>query len=280
MNGERVSQHHIGEIIAPEFPVFKLLELSDKKQIEKITSQFQPYSDFNFASLWSWNLTNKIAISKFNENIVVNFTDYITNEEFYSFIGNKKVTETAKELMSFLFARNLKPNLRLVPEVSVVDIDRNKINVIEDRDNFDYIYNVEELSNLQGAKFSKKRNHVRAFLRNFSHATHKILSLKDDNTVMSIFKFLGELNHNKKKNTITGNPHNEHLMTKLLEAGQELNLVVLGVFIDNKLVAMFVNEIINSEYALGHLMAADTSIDGGLYAFLMKKMRKLFLILN
>ncbi len=37
----------------PQFPQFKPLELTDKSDIEAITKQHLPYSDFNFVSLWN-----------------------------------------------------------------------------------------------------------------------------------------------------------------------------------------------------------------------------------
>ena len=68
----------------PEFPEFKKLELSDKEEVEKITSKFPPYSDFNFVSMWSWNIENKIWISQLYGNLVVHFTDYLTDGTFLS----------------------------------------------------------------------------------------------------------------------------------------------------------------------------------------------------
>ena len=84
----------------PEFPQFKKLELSDKKDVEKFTSLFAPYSDFNFASLWSWNIKDEMRLSVLNGNLVVHFTNYLTEELFYSFLGDKKINETAETTIS------------------------------------------------------------------------------------------------------------------------------------------------------------------------------------
>lgn len=43
----------------PEFPQFKNLELSDEEEIERHTHKFLPYSDFNFVSMWSWDIKGK-----------------------------------------------------------------------------------------------------------------------------------------------------------------------------------------------------------------------------
>lgn len=75
----------------PKFPKFKHIELIDKEEIEKITQKFPPYSDFNFISMWSWDIKVEMIISKLNNNLVVRFTDYLTGYPFFSFLGDNMV---------------------------------------------------------------------------------------------------------------------------------------------------------------------------------------------
>ena len=53
-------QARSGTFMLPEFPQFKKLELSDKEEVEKFTSKFPPYSDFNFVSMWSWDIKGEM----------------------------------------------------------------------------------------------------------------------------------------------------------------------------------------------------------------------------
>ena len=39
-----------------EFPKFKSIELSDREDVEKIAHKYLPYLDFNFVSMWSYNI--------------------------------------------------------------------------------------------------------------------------------------------------------------------------------------------------------------------------------
>ena len=71
---------YYANIMIPQFPEFKSLELSDKKDIESFTKRFPPYSDFNFVSMWSWDIKEEIRISQLNGNLVVRFTDYLTGK--------------------------------------------------------------------------------------------------------------------------------------------------------------------------------------------------------
>ena len=85
----------------PKFPNFKKLELTDKKEVEKITFKFPPYSDFNFTNMWSWNLKNEMGLSILNDNLVVKFIDYVNGQPFLSFLGDNLVNETVRELIIF-----------------------------------------------------------------------------------------------------------------------------------------------------------------------------------
>ena len=100
----------------PFFPKFKNLEISDKKEVETITHQFEPYSDYNFVSLWSYNVKEEIQISKLNDNLVIKFTDYISGNPFYSFLGNNLVEDTISKLLKHSKTLNIPPLLKLIPE--------------------------------------------------------------------------------------------------------------------------------------------------------------------
>jgi hypothetical protein len=47
--------------------------------------------------------------------------------------------------------------------------------VTEDRDNFDYLYSREELAQLTGRKFQKKRNLIKAFINNYNYEGRPLL---------------------------------------------------------------------------------------------------------
>ena len=48
----------------PNFPNFKIIELSDRESILAITKEFDPYSDFDFGNIIFWDYTEKMLISK------------------------------------------------------------------------------------------------------------------------------------------------------------------------------------------------------------------------
>ncbi len=131
----------------PEFPKFKKLEITDKEEVEKITSQFPPYSDFNFTSLWCWDLLGETKISELKGNLVVKFSDYLTGAPFYSFIGNQNVDF----VLGSMAAMNLAPSyseikLKLIVEDSVSAIkNKERYKITHDPDNYDYVFSNKDI---------------------------------------------------------------------------------------------------------------------------------------
>ena len=141
----------------PKFPEFKTLEITDREEIITYTSKFLPYSDFNFTSMWSWDIDGKIMVSDLNGNLVVNFSDYVTSEPFYSLIGSSNIEQATQLLIDLSREKKVRTQLKLIPEeVAVVASAANGLVVEEDRDNFDYIFSTESLATMSGAKLKSE----------------------------------------------------------------------------------------------------------------------------
>lgn len=150
----------------PRFPAFKKLEITDKAKMDAYASAFPPYSDFEFGSLWSWDVKEEMAVSWLNDNLVVRFTDYTSGHPFLTFLGTERVTETVEELLEHSEAEFGTKELHLVPEVTASLIDSSLYAVEESRDHFDYICDVSQHLEYPG----KERKAHRTLLRQFHDA--------------------------------------------------------------------------------------------------------------
>ncbi|MES2315123.1 MAG: phosphatidylglycerol lysyltransferase domain-containing protein [Patescibacteria group bacterium] len=256
----------------PEFPEFKKLELTDKKDIEKFTLKFPPYSDFNFVSMWSWDIKGEMRISQLYGNLVVRFADYITGKPFYSFLGNKNTNSTVEKLFSLSKDEKLDMLLKLVPEDSVLGLDTKKYNIVEDRDHFDYIYHTETLAKLHGSKLKKKLTQTEFFIKEYPKAEIRLLHLGDKKTQSDVIKLYKKWITNKiiEKLFFTFEHKELEVIKRLFIINEVAELISVGIFIDNKLVAFFINELNNSNYCLGMIAKAEVALPG-IYAFLRKK---------
>ncbi|MCX6757630.1 MAG: phosphatidylglycerol lysyltransferase domain-containing protein [Candidatus Nomurabacteria bacterium] len=253
----------------PEFPQFKNLELLDKESIELHTKKFPPYSDFNFISMWSWDIKGETRISKLNGNLVVKFNDYITGEPFYSFLGDSEVDNTVEKLLELSKKEGLKVQLKLISEESSKNLDNKKYKILEDRDHFDYIYDLEKLSKYAGGEYSQKRNEVSHLLSNNQNITTRELDLRNPDLRKMVTNLFHKWVNNKKNDGKEYEEHEELAFNKILFLSDNYRLICVGLFRDTELLAFKISELIESGYALGHASKSDTSIKGT-NALLMK----------
>ena len=186
-------------VMLSPFPEFTPLSLDHKKDIELMSSQFSPYSDFNFVSLWCWNLSKKTELSSLHGNLVIRMEDYVTAEIFYMFIGNFSIPETIADLFAFLKEQGKKQELCLIPEESL----KNEFSLLEkiytleeDRDNFDYVLSTDNIAEMKGKKLHQKRKLLNNFNKNYSPVVHTF-TINDSEVKKIVFDFLEVWKKNK-----------------------------------------------------------------------------------
>lgn len=249
----------------PEFPEFKKLELSDKKEVEKITRKFPPYSDFNFISMWSWDTKDEMRISVLNNNLVVRFTDYVTNKPFLSFIGENKLSETAKKLITFSKKNYQIDSLKLIPEEVADILSKSEFAISLDVDSHDYIYSIKELCNMHNWLGHQSSKGIEKFLKLHPDYLVKISSIgeiqKDE--CKKMFKKWAT---NKNINDHFG--LNEYkAFERFLEIKDE-NIEVVSLYKNNQLIGFTAYEIISEDYGIAHFSKANTKHHSAIYDIL------------
>jgi hypothetical protein len=66
-------------------------------------------------------------------------------------------------------------SMKCVPAALAEQLASMGFTITADRDNFDYLYSRQSLAELTGRKFSKKRNLIKAFLKNFTYTGEPLL---------------------------------------------------------------------------------------------------------
>ena len=244
----------------PKFPKFEKLTIENKAHIESHTIKHPPYSDFNFTSLFSWG-DEDTQLSTLNGNLVIKFKDYITNEPFYTFIGINKVHETIKILLDESVKNNIHPRLKLIPEAALKADPKilEQFDIQEDRDNFDYIYMLEEAREFKGKKHRDKRNFVNRFKKLYK-STHKIIHLDNPKIQKEILGLYFQWQKLKGIKKIIGNEL--IAIKKIFEFSKNLSLICVGLYINKKLVGFSINEILTDGYSMNLFEKADTTYQG------------------
>ena len=78
-----------------------------------------------------------------------------------------------RELLDQLFADFT--TMKCVSVSRAEQLARLGFEIFEDRDNFDYLYSRQSLAELTGRKFHKKRNLIKAFIKNFTYSGEPLL---------------------------------------------------------------------------------------------------------
>lgn len=240
-----------------QYPNYSNIDKGHLDLIRKFTSGFDPYSDFNFLSLYSWNIDDSTSLSMLNGNLVILLPDYLTGEPIISVLGKTKMRESLEILLKD------HPKLHLVPKV-VKDSLSKTHNLIftPDEDNFDYIYKLSDHSSMSGKKFSMVRNKYNKFLSAHGKYTHvQKISFSSPSKVGDLINVYNQWY--KSRGKIEDDIKNErNAIIRLLENAPAFNLECYEIFIDKKLVGFSINEILPKGFANSHFQKCLLDYEG------------------
>lgn len=148
----------------------------------------------------------------------------------------------------------------------------DKFIYIEERDMFDYIYDAESLRTLAGTKNRKKRNHLSYFLKEYENRfTYKLLNESNFSECLSLLR---EWSNLKAENDTYDESVDEELIgiKKIFDNYDKLSdkIKIAGVYVDDKLEAFTIGELLNKNMAVIHIEKANANIRG-LYPFINKE---------
>ena len=253
----------------PEFPNFKKIELLDKNEINQFINKlkFPPYADYNFINIWTWDVEGKMMLSRLNDNLVVLFSDYVTNQKFLSFWGINLIFETATILIEYSIENYHHNELRLIPEEISIELLKCGFIIKQDRNSCDYIYEIEDLANINN--WPKKNNHRKNIMKFISkYPEYKVEISRIDKIHYDIYlKMFKKWSENKKIENYL--ELNEYKAFKRLFDINDKNTNIISIFVDGLLMGFTVFEIISKDYAVAHFSKADTVFNSGIYDILI-----------
>jgi len=245
----------------PQFPSFIRLGIHHKDQINKHVYQFEPYSDFNFVSMWSWNTSGAVKVSSLHDNLVLQFSDYVTNEYFYTFLGTHNPEDTIERLLKLATQKGFKAELRLIPESNLngkSSCFEKRYILKEDISNHDYIYDVLDLITLKGGKYRNLRKIINKYSNKYAHTTMRRLDISDRQEQKKVVDLLDRWKR-KNKNNDNNTERELHALKRIFTLARHTELIGLGFFDNNTLIGLQINEIINNTYYMAHYGKSDNS---------------------
>ncbi|KND49212.1 MAG: hypothetical protein AB203_02330 [Parcubacteria bacterium C7867-008] len=258
--------------MSPIFPEFKLVSVEDNEVIETHNRKFPYYSDYNFPSLVCWDIHKHREWSLLNDNLVVKFTDYETEEPFFSYLGMNDTLGTTRTLLDYSESIGLPAELRLMPEISIHDIHADDLEIIPDRDNFDYVYLTSRMATLEGNQYKSKRQAANFFKRNHPGWTFEVFPLGDIR-VQEVIRSIA-LSWKSRRDIDPDDQSIEHeacAIENIFKLAEVRDLLVGVLFVDGVPTSFTIEEIVNQIFSMGHFWKTANRVDGE-YEFLASKM--------
>ncbi len=149
------------------YPRFDPLDIEMQSAIQpRLSTLKDGISEFTFANLYLFRKKYRYTVSSLPGDQFI-FSGEENGKKF--FLLPSGIPE--KEILDEMFKSH--DCIKCLPESSAnqgrVLLEQDGYCVVEDRDNFDYIYCRRELAQLPGRKYHKKRNLVNAFINNYTY---------------------------------------------------------------------------------------------------------------
>lgn len=243
-----------------QFPEFSKVCLASSTAINDFTERYDPYSDFNFISMWSWDTEGTHKYSILHDNLVVTFSDYLTNEPFLSVLGSNQPDETVSTLLEYAENNNFPPELRLVPEIMASRLS-SKFHVEEDPDNHDYVFATKDIAEYAGNKFKSKRQLKNKFEANYKGAEMKHESASSPAAQVKVFDLLHKWAKHKiaKEKDLDLKNEQSAILRSLKAADNDLRIFLTTLNHEGETIAFSIDELVGDEFAISHFFKTDHS---------------------
>lgn len=146
---------------------WKEVDLTDREAVNSMICASGCHgADYSFANLYIWRHSYEPKLFFCGNRMIVGNPEW----KMYSYPkGDGDVAPSIELLLEEAHARGEKLVIRGLTDKTLDEffpLYGDRFEIIEDRDNADYIYTAEKLCNLPGRHLASKRNHINKFERN------------------------------------------------------------------------------------------------------------------
>lgn len=223
------------------------LSIDSKSIIDKYTKNKFCINDYSFTNLLLWSKGENIEYKEEDEILIIR--GYYNGVEYYymplALEENQETVEKIRKEIEKIVSQG--HPIGYFTEYWKEKF-KDSFTFNENRDYFDYIYSVEELSTLSGRKFVKKRNRVNKFMKTYDYKYEKITDKNITEVIEFQKKWLEEHNILPHEKEILYNEF--YGIIYLLENFSKLDIKVGLIKVENKIVA----------YAIGEQLTEDTVV--------------------
>ena len=239
---------------------FQRPNLHDKDRYERVLFHTgERGCEYSFVNMFLWG-RQKVA---FLGEKLVRFSQFDRRSVYPYPVGNGDNKAALDAVIHDARARGIPVYLTAMVEEDCRELETlypGAFRIHSDRDGFDYVYAIEDLAELKGRKFQKKRNHLNRF--DEAHPDCKALPL-NENTRVAAFQMLQEWYDARR----AANPHMDfHLEQQALHRAfafqQQLDMEGIVLMEDGRALALAMGSRLSRDTFDIHFEKAREDVDG------------------
>lgn len=253
---------------------FKCLSLDDMEIINSYVknNSIESY-EYLFSSLYMWRKLNNVKYAIIDDALVIEKNEEGKGTFYAQPLGYKK--DKLVNIIESLIERNENYTDRDylfgdVDEEFINDLKKYtnyRIEIIEDVDDFEYVYNTKDLIELKGKKYHSKKNHVNTFEKTYKY---EIKSINNENVIKDCLTLLHRW-HEEVLETVDKEMCMEiDAIKDLFKELHYFELMSIAVYVDNELAGFAVGERVNDKTAVIHVERGELQFKG-IYAFINRR---------
>lgn len=243
---------------------FQPMQLTDKPVFDSFfRARRYENAHFNFTNLFMWRKAYKIEWT--TESGFLFIRAAWENEKFaLQPFGPDSELKMAIDMLKDYFKQEGLPflisGMECAAAAQLEKMQPGYFKFTEDRDNYDYVYNVSDLVSLKGRKFHGKKNHINSFKKTYGNYLYRPLTTDLIRQCIATAEEWYE-----KKNDVVEDAVMDYEQGAIIEALTHLEYLGLQggvIMIDNKVEAFTFGEQLNADTAVIHVEKANADIRG------------------
>ncbi len=237
----------------PPYPDARDLTLADKPLLDGIFSLLQPrVSEFTFANLYLFRAPHAYRLTMVGDSLVLLGQGYKGDSYFLP-----PLTGDREGAVHFLLERGLA--LAVADDEFIkTHLKDEKVEIVEDWDNFDYLYLRQDLAELSGNRFHKKKNRLNYFANRYEYTVESYSGNHLAGTLALLdewFRVRGDMESPSVAQEVAAN-------REALERAVDLGLAGVVVLVEGVVKAFALGERLNGTTSVCHFEKSDPFMEG------------------
>ncbi len=225
-----------------------------------LDKDFFSISDISFGNLFIWSCARDISYAIDSDTLIIK-TQYPDAKPYFFYpIGAGDKPKALESIAKYCCTHNIPPHFESIESKNLESLQAifPNLKATPNIDRFDYVYAIQELIELSGRKFHKKKNHLNQFVIAFPNWQYESITARNTKRVIEAADRWLEANPNKSQALLFENIG----IKNALQFFEELSLKGGFIHLDGEIIAFSFGEEINNEMAIIHIEKANNEIAG------------------